>query len=275
MECFLLILLPAQQQHRQCIHQNTFWLFFSRKLVFWMWLLWNTEYVSICKKEGINGTVSICCLFFPPGCSPHGIVVSTEVLLRVAVHPKALWGVMVTWNLKAAGEDWDGPCLTDLCWIQTISKLICLLICGATWCSPRPQARNDDWGKQLRSHLVSSPGVKKSQVLGWHGKEFCVQTRPEQRRDSSHAETLVSSWWQVKWWTSETERMCSCLLQLPIELTMVPNGCWKSNEHFTSPAPEAGRYWLPGQSLERSVSVNENRVLVGDFVGMAIKANAG
>lgn len=76
-------------------HVLTF--FFSWELLFWMWLLWNTEYVSMCKKKAINGTVSVCYFFFPPSCSPHGIAVSTEILLRVAVHPKALWWVMASW----------------------------------------------------------------------------------------------------------------------------------------------------------------------------------
>lgn len=71
-----------------------------------MWLLWNTEYVSIRKKEAINGTVIICYFFFPPSCSPPGIVVSTELLLRVAVHPKALWWVMVSWAYYPLAGTW-------------------------------------------------------------------------------------------------------------------------------------------------------------------------
>lgn len=265
----------------QHIHQSTFWLFFPPEN--WCFECDYCETLSMFQCEKKKQAMGLC----------MSAILSTKLLTmwnsgehRVLTQSGRMssgtsryddWLSLVplpgTWKLQEkTGTDhaWH----VDVGYSISTRWFACWFF-GPACCSPRPQARNDAWGKQLRSDLVSSPGVKKSEGLGWPGKEFCVQVSPGQRRDSSHAETPLSSSWQVKWWTSETERTCGCLLQLSAELTMVSNGCWKSSKHFTAPAPQAGRFRLPGQSLERSASVSENRVLIGDFVSMAVSANAG
>lgn len=67
--------------------------------------------------------------------------------------------------------------------------------------------------------------------------------------------------------------MLNYLLWLTAELTVASNACQKK-ECFTAPVPQDGRFLLPGQSLEGSVSVSENRMLTGDFVSMATSAIA-
>lgn len=71
-----------------------------------------------------------------------------EVSLGVAAHAQALWGMPaepgpVTWNLRAAGEDWGRLCWAGLGGMQNISKLICLLVFGPVCCSPGTRGRNE------------------------------------------------------------------------------------------------------------------------------------
>ena len=231
---------PLNSNTQSAFLRACFDIFFPWELVFWMWLLWNTEYVSICKKVAM-GLLASAIFFFPPSCSPRGILVSTEkILLRVAVCPKALWWVMVSWAWSPLPGIWK---LQEKSGIGHARQVYVGCRIPANWFScwffgplAAAQGHRPEMMPEGNSWEVTWWVLQEWKSLRvWDDMVTNVVCRPV--LDGEERAPTQRHHWVPGDRSSgglETEGTYNCLLQLAAELTIVSSGRWKSTEHFTA-----------------------------------------